>query len=83
MTNEQEIPEVGTRVWFTCDMHVGHEGIIPKRSQGVYRGISDDVERYHLIEMDADHGFLEDVYGYKNIYLAVEFADIEWIVPDD
>ena len=67
---EPEITLVdGDRIRFTCDMHVGHEGTIPKGATGTYRGISEDAEQYLLFSMDADHGFLEEHYGLPNCFL--------------
>ena len=49
---------------------VGHEGVIPKGATGVYRGCSTDVEQYFLFEMDEDHGFLVEAYGYPNCFFS-------------
>jgi|GEM_PF-6430916 len=64
----------GTRIRFVCDMKVGHEGVIPKNATGIYRGISDDPEQYLLFEMDEDHGFLQENYGYPNCFLGDAFC---------
>jgi len=59
----------GTIIRFICDIHVGHEGTIPKGATGIYRGVSPDSEGYHLFEMGQDYGFLKVAYGYRNCFL--------------
>jgi len=66
--NVVELTE-GDHIRFRCEMSVGHEGTIPEGATGTYRGISDDLERYLLFEMDGDYGFLEEHYGYPNCFL--------------
>ena len=69
--------ELGTIIRFVCDIHVGHEGTIPKGATGIYRGVSPDSEGYHLFEMGQDHGFLEVAYGYRNCFLGDGFRSDE------
>ncbi len=66
--------KVGTRIRFTIDTSVGHEGVIPEGATGIYRGQSSDVEKYHLFEMDGDYGFLQTAYGFPNCFLGDAFC---------
>jgi hypothetical protein len=59
----------GTRVKASMDLHIGHEGTIPKGATGTFRGVSEDAEGHYLFEMDEDHGFLQEAYSHPNVYL--------------